>query len=69
MAFSFRLEDEDGRPADPPSLRTIVPSWQAGDLIPLGHRTLRVVGVRDDDADQAPVLIVEETGPEGPRAA
>jgi hypothetical protein len=26
----------------------------------LGKRTLRVVGKRDDDADQAPVLIVED---------
>jgi hypothetical protein len=28
---------------------------------PLGRRALRVVGVRDDDADQPPVLVVEET--------
>ena len=28
--------------------------------IPLGRRTLRVVEVRDEDADQPPVLIVEE---------
>jgi len=28
--------------------------------IPLGGRTLRVVGVRDDDADQPPVLVVED---------
>ena len=65
MAFSFRLDDEDGVPADPPTFRTTVPSWHAGDIIPLGHRTLRVVGVRDDDADQAPVLIVEDTGSKG----
>jgi hypothetical protein len=37
-----------------------VPNWRSGDTIQLGHRTLRVVGIRDDDADQPPVLIVEE---------
>jgi hypothetical protein len=36
------------------------PNWQAGDVILLGHRSLRVVEVRDDDADQAPTLVVEE---------
>jgi hypothetical protein len=30
------------------------------DTIHLGRRTLRVVAARDDDADQPPVLIVEE---------
>jgi hypothetical protein len=33
--------------------------WNPGDTIPLGARTLRVVGVRDDDADQPPALVVE----------
>jgi hypothetical protein len=31
-----------------------------GDTIPLGGKTLRVVGLREDDAEQPPVLIVEE---------
>ena len=31
------------------------------EAIHLGKRALRVVGKRDDDADQPPVLIVEET--------
>jgi hypothetical protein len=31
-----------------------------GDTIPLGTRILRVIDVRDDDADQAPVLVVED---------
>jgi hypothetical protein len=31
-----------------------------GDTIPLGKRTLRVIEKRDDDADQPPVLIVED---------
>jgi hypothetical protein len=37
-----------------------VPDSRADDTIHLGHRTLRVVGVRDDDADQPPVLVVED---------
>jgi hypothetical protein len=37
----FRLELEDGTPAEPPTLHTAVPNWQAGDTIPLGaDRTL-----------------------------
>ena len=59
MAFMFWLEDEDGGPADPPSFRTSVLAWRRGDTIPLGQRTLRVVDVKDD-ADQAPVLVVED---------
>ena len=30
------------------------------DTIPLGARTLRVVAIRDDDADQPPALIVDD---------
>jgi hypothetical protein len=58
--FLFRLETEDGAPADPASLATAVPNWRSGDEIPLGKRTLRVVRVRDDDADQPPILVVED---------
>lgn len=29
-------------------------------MIHLGHKALRVVGIRDDDADQPPVLVVED---------
>jgi hypothetical protein len=29
-------------------------------VIPLGNRALRVIGKRDDDADQPPVLVVED---------
>jgi hypothetical protein len=61
MAFLFKLETADGNPADPPTLSTAVPNWRSGDTIPLGHRMLRVVGIRDDDADQPPVLVVEES--------
>ena len=58
--FLFRLETVDGVVADPPTLDAAIPNWKAGDSIHLGHRTLRVVGTRDDDADQPPVLIVED---------
>jgi hypothetical protein len=61
MAFLFRLEMEDGAPAEPSMLDTAVPNWRSGDTIPLGRRMLRVVRVRDDDVDQPPVLVVEDT--------
>ena len=59
--FLFRLETEDGAPAEPRQLTSAVPSWGAGDTIHLGKRTLRVIGKRDDDADQPPILIVSES--------
>jgi hypothetical protein len=47
MAFTFKLEQEDGTPADPPVLHTAVPTWQAGDTIPLGRdRILYVIEAR-----------------------
>jgi hypothetical protein len=58
--FLFRLETVEGEPAEPPTLRAAVPNWHEGDTIHLGHRTLRVVGKRDDEADQPPVLVVED---------
>jgi hypothetical protein len=69
MAFLFKLETRDGQAAEPPMFRSAVPNWRAGDTIPLGHRTLRVVGVRDEDADAPPVLVVEDVGGPGNRAA
>lgn len=45
--FTFKLEFEDGTPAEPPTLTAAVPNWKAGDTIPLGGRTLRVVEVRE----------------------
>jgi hypothetical protein len=47
-------------PADPPSIKSAVLNWRPGDTIPLGGRSLRVLRVRDDDADQAPTLVVED---------
>jgi hypothetical protein len=72
MAFLYRLEYADGTPADPPEHRTAVPNWRPGDTIPRGAgTTLRVVEVRDHDAEHAPVLVVEDmSGPApGDRAA
>jgi len=63
MAFMFTLEHKDGTPAEPPILKTAVPNWKAGDTIPLGGRTLRVVGVKDDDVDQVPALVVRDVLP------
>ena len=60
MAFTFKLEHEDGTPADPPVLHTAMPNWSSGDTIPLGaERVLRVVEIRYSTADENPVLVVE----------
>jgi hypothetical protein len=63
MAFHFRLEREDGTPADPPTLNAAVPDWRAGNMIPLGHgRALRVVATRleeGSDGEPVSVLVVE----------
>jgi hypothetical protein len=58
--LSFQVETTEGVPAEPPTLSAAVPNLDAGDTIHLGKRTLRVVGKRDDQADQPPVLVVEE---------
>jgi hypothetical protein len=44
MAFLFKLETVESKPADPPTLSAAVPNWNAGDTIHLGRKTLRVVG-------------------------
>jgi hypothetical protein len=57
--YHFRLQRTDGSPADP-TYRSSVLVWRQGDKIPLtAERTLRVLGIRDDDADQPPALVVE----------
>jgi hypothetical protein len=61
MAFLYRLEDEDGSPVEPHTFKTAVPNWKAGDSIYVGRKTLRVVAVRDHDADQPPTLVVRDT--------
>jgi hypothetical protein len=46
MAFVYKLEHSDRTPANPPTFHTAVPTWQAGDTIPLGAgRALRVIVV------------------------
>jgi hypothetical protein len=61
VAFIYRLEHDDGTPADPPVLKTAVPNWRPGDTIPLGRDgTLRVVDVQGAaEPDGDPVLVVE----------
>ena len=62
MVYAFKLEREDGTPADPPTLRAAVPNWRPGDLIPLGRRVpLRVTDVRPpSEPDGNPILVVVE---------
>jgi hypothetical protein len=65
--YHFRLQRTDGSPADPPTYRSSTLNWRQGDKIPLtAERTLRVLGVHDDDADQPPALVVEDL-PDRPR--
>jgi hypothetical protein len=58
--FLFKIERADGTPAEPSSFSSAVANWTPGETIHFGHRTLRVVAVRDDDPDRPPVLVVEE---------
>jgi hypothetical protein len=59
--FAFRLEHQDGTPAEPRTFEAAVPNWGPGDTIHLAReRALRVVAVRDDDADQGPAYRVRE---------
>jgi hypothetical protein len=58
--LTYRLELEDGTPADPPTLNTAVPNWRPGDTIPLGRdRILRVIDTRPREPDEDQVLVVE----------
>jgi len=58
MAFTYRLEKEDGAPADPPVLHTAVPTWSVGDTIPLGRdNALRVIETRFENEER--VLVVK----------
>jgi hypothetical protein len=60
MTFTFKLEREDGTPADPPVLRTAVPNWSVGDTIHRGPEkaALPVTRTRIDPDDQELVLVV-----------
>jgi hypothetical protein len=70
-AFAFRLEHDDGTPADPPTLKAAVPDWRARTIALGPGRTLRVVATRVEegsDGDPVSVLVVEETWPKRPLA-
>jgi hypothetical protein len=55
MTFTFRLEQADGTPADPPTVRTAVPDMRPGDTIPIRPgRTLRVVATVASAATSRP---------------
>ena len=44
--FTFRLEHEDGTPAEPRTFDAAVPNWRPGDTIHLGPgKVLRVVAI------------------------
>jgi hypothetical protein len=58
--FLFRLETVEGEPAEPPTLSVVVPNWKPGDTIHTSRKTLRVVALRDDEADEPPVLVVQD---------
>jgi hypothetical protein len=61
MTFTFRLEREDGRPANPPTLKAAAPNSRPGDTIALGlGRMFRVIDVRVEegpDGDPVSVLV------------
>ena len=59
MAITYKLEHPDGTPVDPPTYESAAgTSWNVGDPIYLGRRTLRVIGTRRESEDE-PVLIVD----------
>ena len=61
MTFTFRLEQTDGTPAEPPTIRLGVLSWNPGETIRLGaDRSLPVVGVPHQGEDEPVVLVVED---------
>jgi hypothetical protein len=62
MTYTFRLQQADGTPADPPTMRSAVWDWRVGHTIPVGRdRTLAVVGVvAGAELDDEPTLIVED---------
>jgi hypothetical protein len=49
--FLFKLERADGTPAERSSLSSAVPNCGPGETIHFGRKMLRVVAVRDNDAD------------------
>ena len=61
MTFTFKLEQADGTPADPPTVRSAVPDTRPGDTIPIQPGwTLRVVATVASAGDGPSVLVVED---------
>jgi hypothetical protein len=61
MTFTYKLEQADGTPADPPTIRSAVPNMRPGDTIPIRPgRTLRVVATVASAGDEPSVLVVED---------
>jgi hypothetical protein len=72
MAFTFKLENPDGTPADPPTLRSAVPNWEIGDKIPFGpgKPAFLVVGIRNaSDPEHHPLLVVTASDQPSPWAS
>jgi hypothetical protein len=66
------LSESAARPGRRPirrGSRARFPTGAPGDTIPLGARTLRVVDVRYDEAEDASVLVVEDMAVKGNSAA
>jgi hypothetical protein len=61
MTFTFRLEQADGTPAEPPTIESTVTNWRVGDTIPIRRdRTLRVVAIVVSKDDEPSDLVVED---------
>lgn len=59
LGFTFRLQHEDGTPADPATFTAAVPNWSPGDTIHMSRRTLRVIATRlDEGSDGEPVSVL-----------
>jgi hypothetical protein len=65
MTFTYRLQQADGAPAEPPSIRLAVSNMRVGDTIPIRRdETFRVVGiVAGAELDDDPTLIVKTYRP------
>jgi hypothetical protein len=61
MAFIYKLEHPDGTPVDPPTFRSSpATTWNVGDVLYLGSRTMRVIAKRSaTEPEDDPVLVVE----------
>jgi hypothetical protein len=69
-AFTVKLEQADGTPADPPTIRSAVPNMRPGDTIPIRpSRTLRVVATAASNDDEPFVLVAEDVAEGAPSDA